>query len=272
MRPPDEASRPGETGGALYTMEIGPDGGHPAFLVPGNDLCAEFYTPLARAMARGGIRTTLSTLPGYHGVPPLPQPSWDEMVRVVGEAARPDAAAGVTLIGHSMGALLALSVVARRPRWVERLVLLEPALSPSKQAARLAARKYHAEVVASDRGQFSNGSGPIKRVHDLGRFPRRAIDLYIDVRRSSDIATATALVGELPDRYPLPFEEIGIPTLVIVGASAGWNSRLAAYTARRKLRDVRVKVIDGAAHWLANEKDAAVAAAIDAFRLATSSR
>ena len=54
--------------------------GRPVLLVPGNDLCAEFYRPLAERLAAHGCATTLLTLPGQHGLPPLSQPGFAPLV------------------------------------------------------------------------------------------------------------------------------------------------------------------------------------------------
>jgi pimeloyl-ACP methyl ester carboxylesterase len=247
---------------AMRLVTVG-DGAGPAraFVVPGNDLCAEFYRPLAERLAVAGVATTLATLPGWHGVPPLPAPGWDALADAVTAALPgPDA----TLVGHSLGGLLALLVAARRPAALGRLVLVEPAVFPGRLVARAAARRYRDTVVHGDAGRFVNWNGGLRRVHDEAAFPRAMIELYLEVRRTSDRATAARLMDTLPDLYPLPFARVAVPVLVVRGASSGWRARAMLAPLARRLGAERV-VIPGAAHWIANEQDEALAAAVARF-------
>jgi pimeloyl-ACP methyl ester carboxylesterase len=234
-------------------------------LVPGNDLCGEFYVPLAEEMASRGISTTLLTLPGYHGVPGLDTPGWGPMVDDLEGALATHLEGGGTLIGHSLGGLLALLLAARRPAQVERLVLLEPAVVPWRWVARLGAKQYQRVVVRGDRSRFLNEPGAFRRVHDLERFPPWAIDLHLEVRQKSDPAVSEGLIESLVPAYPLPVEDVRVPALWLRGAGSGRWPWLAAGLMRRRFRGLTVEVIEGAAHWLANEQDGAVADAVARF-------
>jgi pimeloyl-ACP methyl ester carboxylesterase len=231
-----------------------------ALLLPGNDLCAEFYAGLAGALAARGVPTTAVTLPGYHREPPLPAPGWAALV----DAVLPHVPE--VLIGHSMGGLLAALVAARTPPALRRLVLLEPAIFPTAGIARSAANRYLTDVVLGDRTAFRNWNGAQHRVADLARYPPAMVALYEEVRRTSDVATARALFTELPALYPLPFARITVPTLLVRGARTGLLSRLLlAPLAYRLCGRAQSHVIPGAAHWIANEQDDAAADAIAGF-------
>jgi len=236
-----------------------------ALLVHGNDLCAGFYLPLAEALARRGFRTALITLPGFHREPPHDPPSLGALVDDVVGALAAHVPAGGTLIGHSLGGLLAFLAAARRPPEVRRLVLLEPAIAPLALLARIAGRKYAREVVGGDRETFSNWSGMFFRVADPAAYPRAAIDLYLEVRRTSDRATQAAIFRDLPSIYPLPFAAVPVPTLLLRGAATGWRARVATAFLARRLRHVTVDVVPGAAHWIANERDEEAARRIAEF-------
>ncbi len=244
----------------MKTLTVG-KGAARALLVHGNDLCAEFYLPLADALARRGVTTTLLTLPGFHEEPPLAAPGWHELVDEV-LAALPGP--GTALLGHSMGGLLALLAAARRPPELRGLVLLEPTIFPWRWLGRLAASRYLRGVVRGERDRFVNENGAQRRVAALERFPRAMIDLYLEVRASSDVETAEALFTTLPSLYPLPFARISLPTLLLVGAQAGYRSRALSSVVARRLGAPLV-VVPEAAHWLANEQDDVIAQQIARF-------
>lgn len=238
----------------MKTLTIG-NGAQRAVLVHGNDLCAEFYVPLADQLAKRGFTTTLLTLPGFHHEPPLARPGWEGLVQALLEALP---GPGTTLLGHSMGGLLALLAAARRPRELGTLVLLEPVLLPYRWMARAASRQYLEAVVRAERRRFVNWNGGQYRIAAPERYPPEMIELYLEVRRTSDRATAEALFSTLPALHPLPFERVEVPTLLVLGAETGLRSRAINAIVARRLRCRRV-VIPEAAHWLANERDESVA-------------
>lgn len=238
----------------MQRTDHGPADGRRLLLLPGNDLGAAFYAPLAEVIARAGVRVSCLTLPGYLGELPLATRGWGPLV----DAVAPLVDETTILVGHSLGGLLAWLVAARRR--VDRLVLLEPAIPPGRRAAAYAARRYTADVVGGDRNSFVNWSGTFWRVANFDAFPRWAIEHYEQVRRQSDVATAEALVRQLPDLYPLP--SVDVPVHVIRGKRSGWVARVNATYLSMKFARVRTSALDGVAHWMANEDDEAVAAAI----------
>ncbi|HUH02692.1 MAG TPA: alpha/beta fold hydrolase [Kofleriaceae bacterium] len=241
----------------METVTVG-QGSARTLLVHGNDLCGAFYRPLAEHLAERGLPTALVTLPGFHRVPPLATPSWDGLVELVVQRTP------AILIGHSMGGLLALLAAARRPPSLTHLVLLEPAVFPTRWLARAAANRYLGSVVRGDRDRWVNWNGATRRVHDEGAYSRAAIELYLEVRRTSDRATAEALFTALPELYPLPYDRVAVPTLLLTGAETGWRARLMLRSLRRRLRP-RHASIPGAAHWMIHEADAALADHIAEF-------
>jgi pimeloyl-ACP methyl ester carboxylesterase len=234
-----------------------------ALVVHGNDLCAEFYLPFAALLSARGVDVSLATLPGSHREPPLAEPTWPAFAdEIVDAATRLEVDA---LIGHSMGGLMALLAAARLGARLPRLVLVEPAIYPPRWLGRVVARAYRKIVVDGQRASFSNNNGLMPRVHDLDRYPREMIDLYLEVRETSDAATARALFTSLPGIYPLPFADVAAETLLISGARTGVGGRLVAAMTRRALGGVTHHVLPGAAHWVFNERDDALVEHIAAF-------
>jgi pimeloyl-ACP methyl ester carboxylesterase len=228
-----------------------------ALLLPGNDLGAAFYRPLGEALATRGVTAVLLEQPGG-------APAWDAHLDEVAAVWEEHASAGAALVGHSLGGLLALLLAARRPAGLSRLVLLEPMIPPWRWLARQAAARYRRDVVLRDRDRFVNWTGTYRRVHRPDAFPPAALEHYVTTRREADPARASALFDALPDLYPLPLAAVRAPTLVVRGAHSGWRLRLGHALLRRRL-GARGVTIPDAAHWLANEADAAVAGAIAAF-------
>jgi pimeloyl-ACP methyl ester carboxylesterase len=107
----------------------------------------------------------------------------------------------------------------------------------------------------------------MRRIADLAAFPAEALAIYDDTRAHSDAATVRALFATLPSLHPLPWADVTVPTLLVRGARSGAFARFIAGAVARSLRHVSldVAVIPGAAHWLANENDDAVAAALAPF-------
>ncbi len=189
-------------------------------------------------------------------------PTWPASLEALDAAWAAHAGGGAaTLVGHSLGALLALLFAARRPERVERLVLLEPMIPPWRWLARRMAARYRRDVVERDRDRFVNWTGSYRRVHRPEAFPPAALEHHLATRRAADPAHVGALLDALPGLYPLPFASVRAATLVVRGARTGWRLGLVHRLLRRRLR-ARAVTIEGAAHWLANEADEAVADAI----------
>jgi|GEM_PF-4134455 len=227
-------------------------------LVHGNDLCAEFYLPLAERVAAAGIAMTLVTLPGFDDVPPYDTPSWQRYANDIAAAVAALTAPRV-LIGHSMGGMMAFLAAAELGDALDYLVLIEPAIYPRRFMARAASRGYLSRVVHGDRDAFVNSTGVMPRVHDVAAYPADKIELYRRVRRRSHVPTMTALFTELPQLYPLPFSAVRARTLMLSGRNIGVRGRMLARMVRKRLVGVDHAVIDRAAHWVVNEQDEALA-------------
>ena len=228
-----------------------------ALLVPGSDLRPGFYAGLAAALAGQGVELRVAALQAQG------PPTWAGQL-----AALEDAWAGAgrpaLLIGHSLGGLLALLFAGRAPAGLEALVLLEPAVAPWRWLARRAARAYRRQVVEGQGPRFVNWTGTFRRVADPARFPPAALALYEQTRAELDPAWTAALLEAIPALYPLPFERVRARTLLVRGARSGWRARVGLALLARRLR-APLRTIPGAAHWLANEADPALAAAIAGF-------
>lgn len=237
----------------MITVEAGA-GAPRALLLPGADLRAEFYRPLLERLAARGRTTTALTLG-----PALARLGWPGLLDALHTAWDAHAGPDGLLVGHSFGALCALLLAARRPAGLCRVALLEPAIAPTRRLAAWAAARYRRQALTREREAFVNQPGGFTRVADPERFPAGALALYLAARREDDPAPLGALLEQAAALHPPPAP--AVPTLVVRGARSGWQPRLGAWLLARRL-GARLVTIPGAAHWLANEADDEVAAAI----------
>lgn len=127
-----------------------------------------------------------------------------------------------TWIGHSFGGRLALERAGRRPATVERLVLLDPVVELPPHVAQWAAENARAER------RYDTFAEAIDRRYDeseLHRAPRELLEAELvrhlvehtdGWRYRYSQASVVAAYSEMATPAP-PFEQIRVPTLVVLG-------------------------------------------------------
>jgi pimeloyl-ACP methyl ester carboxylesterase len=110
-------------------LEAGPPDGHAIVLVHGWGACVYSFEALIPALARAGHRVLTFDLPG-HGLSdkPLTESRYttDALAQFVAETMRVAGIPRATIVGHSMGAAIALRMAMQGMPSVERIVLLSP--------------------------------------------------------------------------------------------------------------------------------------------------
>lgn len=113
----------------LHVREEGPIDAPIAILIHG--WCSSWYTwkPLLPALSKR-FRCLAVDLPGY-GMSPAPKkpPSIAWYADIIAELIRQVSDRAVLVLGHSMGGQISMTLALRNPPLVERLVLLNPAVS-----------------------------------------------------------------------------------------------------------------------------------------------
>jgi lipase len=156
-----------------------------------------------------------------HGSSPY-EPPWDIAAHLsaIAESVGDEPAA---LVGHSFGGRLAFELAARTPERVKRLVLLDPAIQLLPQVALFAA-----ENARKDRSYISFGEGIERRYVEsqLRRAPRELVEEELQTHLVPDDeglyryrysqAAVVAAYGEMASEPP-PFEQVRIPTLLVLG-------------------------------------------------------
>ena len=173
------------------------------------------------------------------------------------------------LLGHSFGARLAFELAARAPKLVPRLVLLDPAIQVPPPVAL-----YAAENARRERAYVSFDEGIERRYEEsqLTRAPRELVEEELRghlvqgeddrFRYRYSQAAVVAAYGDLASE-PVPFEEVRIPTLLVLGETSylPYDHLLDAH--REALGDLLEVVVVPGGHtvlWDALEETAAAVA------------
>lgn len=168
----------------------------------------------------------------------------------------------VTLVGHSMGSLVALEMAARNPDFVDRLVLIATSATMPVHRGLLAAARDNDPEAAAMVMKWSVADNP-----DFGRHKAWVNDL-------SDQFVAAATTGVLAkdftacDTYTEAVamaERVHCPTLLLLGERDLMTKPTAAQPLAAALSDARIVVIEGAGHMLPLENPAEVNDAITLF-------
>jgi 3-oxoadipate enol-lactonase len=167
----------------------------------------------------------------------------------------------VTLVGHSSGTLVAQHLAIARPESVDALVLLggiswfEP---PMKDAYELRAKQVEAEGLDALVDDWLPGALAPRTAAKLPQLAGLLRDLFLRNDPSS-YARACRALAKAP---ALRREDIGQPTLLLVGDHDRSTPIAMTEELHRDIPVSKVRVIAGAAHWAQLEQPDQIAAAI----------
>ena len=179
----------------------------------------------------------------------------------------------VDVVGHSLGATVALRLALERPELVRTLTLIEPVLfaaaranAPQEFAAYLVAIAPVANALR--RGDMMVAADAFQAIWGNARFAsqplarREAVAARMPIIAASDGALAQDSAGLLA--Y-MRLESLGIPVLLLQGSASPPIIAVIMAELARRLPQVTEGVIDGAGHMLAVTHAAQVSAAIAGF-------
>ncbi len=167
----------------------------------------------------------------------------------------------VTLVGHSLGSLVAQQLAMTRSEAVDALVLLggisyfEP---PAKDAYEQRAKRVEAEGLDALVDDWLPGALAPRTAGQLPQLVGLLRELFL--RNDPDgYAKACRALAKAPS---IDRERIGQPTLLVVGDHDRSTPIAMTEELHRAIPVSQVRVIPGAAHWAALEQPDAIAAAI----------
>jgi pimeloyl-ACP methyl ester carboxylesterase len=167
----------------------------------------------------------------------------------------------VTLVGHSLGSLVAQHLAANRPEAVDALVLLggisffEP---PMKDAYEQRAKLVEADGLDALVDDWLPGA---LAPRTAARLPQLA-GLLREVFLRNDPDSYAAACRAMAKAPGIARDRIGQPTLLLVGDHDRSTPIAMTEELHRDIPVSQVRVIAGAAHWAALEQPDAIAAAI----------
>lgn len=235
--------------------------------------CAQGHGGMLAGLALPGCALLAPDLRG-HGTEPL----WDGRGDYHNDCTRDVVAlaeteAPVDLIGHSLGATIALRVALERPELVRSLTLIEPVLFCAARASNAAAFARHladfAPVTAAFRaGDMMAAAAAFHAIWANGDFALLPEKLRTALAARMPVIPAIAAVlyddaGGLLGYMRL--ESLGLPVLLVEGARSPAVMATIQTELERRLPQVSRVAIDGAGHMSPMTHAAQVAAAITAF-------
>jgi pimeloyl-ACP methyl ester carboxylesterase len=170
----------------------------------------------------------------------------------------------LTLVGHSMGTLVAQQLAVSRPEAVDNLVLsggiswFEP---PQRKAYEQRAEAVEADGMDALADDWVAGA-LAPRTH--AKLPQLTGMLREGFLRNDPVSYAKSCraIAKMPK---IPRERIGQPTLLLVGDHDRSTPIAMTEELHSEIPVSRVRVIPAAAHWMALEQPDAIAAAILEF-------
>lgn len=190
------------------------------------------------------------------------------------------------LAGHSMGATVSLEVAARRPDWVQGLVLIDPVIVPPRQVPVLAiARPLGltrrlipiSKAAARRRMEFPSKEAAVENYVGKGGFrtwPREWIEAYVDggtvtnadgsVRLSCDRAWESKTFAMATVNPYRTLRHVRCPITLIAREHDGPPFTRASRVAfMRRRPDTRLLILDEVSHFMTMERPEVARAEIE---------
>lgn len=169
-----------------------------------------------------------------------------------------------SIAGHSMGARVALAVIAKAPERVERIALLDTGIHPAS-AEEPAKRQILLDVSAREgmRALADRWLPPMVRDGALDADPILRADLYAMVERMSTQIHRRQIAALLdrPDAAP-QLSAITCPTLIGVGEDDRWSPPTQHEQIAAQIPHARYVVFPGSGHMAPMETPQAVTTAL----------
>ena len=247
----------------------GVSSGPPILFIHGLGGSTEYFAPLITALRLESSHALhLLDLEG-HGLSPT---SASSVVSITSYAddfyalARYANISQATVVAHSMGCLVALTLASRHPDIVSKLVLLGPPASPVPEAGRGASITRAAKVRSSGMAAVVDsvvGAGTSARTKTSNLVAMAAIRLSLLSQDPEGYAKGcTALAGA---NEAIPVDQIKAATLIVTGDEDKVAPPKACDVHAQRMHAAKVKVLREVGHWQVFEDVQGVAAVVAPF-------
>ncbi len=218
----------------------------------------------ARYFARHGYFVLAPDFPAHGRSTGQPLQSIEAMADWLADLIRQECQRPVTMVGHSMGSLVAMVFAQRHPKLIERLALLGAA-SPMPVGPPLlnaAADNHHAAIDMANTWSHSRtgrlGASQVPGVSNLNSGERLLERMGAGVYHA-DLAACNAFDGEV--------DLSRIPTLVIAGGADQMTPAKAGLKVAHGLDNAQTVVLRGCGHSMLSEQPNQVLDALAKFIL-----
>ncbi|KAG4437052.1 hypothetical protein IFR05_007466 [Cadophora sp. M221] len=253
----------------LYYRQTGDANKPPIIFIHGLGGSSEFYTPLIASLGLGKIFSLhLLDLEG-HGLSPtsakstITIESYVEDFHAMAQYAKIPRA---TIVAHSMGCLIALTLAIKYPEFVSKLVLLGPPPSPVPEVAR------NGSVARADTVRTFGMAAVVDAVVTAGTSEKSKSDNPVGIS-----AVRMSLLGQDPEGYAkgctalagsseaLPVGQIKGKTLILTGEDDKVSPPQVCEKYGQEIKGAKVQVLPQVGHWHIFEDLKGVANTVGSF-------
>jgi lipase len=258
----------------LHSRKWGAAGATPVVCVHGVTQHGGIFESLGRRLAEDGHRVIAVDLRGHGNSERRPPWNIETHIADLIETLEEHGLERATFVGHSLGGRLAAELAAAAPERVERLVLLDPALSVSPDHALKSAEMDRLDW------SFSSVDGAVNALVNSDMVvsaPRETVTAYAmaDLQAGSDgrlrfSFCPSAVVGAWSEMPLPPPEIVQVPTLLVCPLSSPVHDRAQDQRYRAALGSLLTMAAVPNGHNVLWESPAETAAAIASFLAKTS--
>lgn len=250
----------------LYYRHLGVPTGPPVIFIHGLGGSSEFYIPLIAALGLDKTHSLhLVDLEG-HGLSPTSAASAVSISSYASDfaaLAKQLKLSGATVIAHSMGCFIALTLALNHPELVSKLTLLGPPPNPLPEAAQSGSRARAALV------RTSGMAAVVDAVIMAGTSAKSKTDNPVGIA-----ACRMSLLGQDPEGYAkgctalagvsqaLPVQQLKVQTLIVTGDEDKVSPPQICEKYASDIMGAKVHVLPQVGHWHNFEDVAGVAKAV----------
>jgi non-heme chloroperoxidase len=256
-----------DDGARLRLVECG--AGPPVLLLHGFGLSANIWAPLAEQLRDTGFRVLALDQRGFGGShPPSPQFGLDELVADVATVLSHLDLTGVTLVGHSMGGVVAQAYALRHGADRLRGLVLMNTTSNLAKSLRHRVLASAMDTPLATRLSSIGPAGLLVARSAFGHNPERShLELMVRAGEEGNPANRRGLVGRLLgiDMTGQLRSSTTIPILVLAGSADRITPMTDTHELAEGAPDATLVIYPGAGHSVMLERTTAVAEEIAGF-------